>query len=375
MRKKYLNQNCLLFFMNTFQKAAILTNAGQFDSCGPKMCEVNIREGLGGIYHAKAEHKTCRLFKTLMTNSCSYDCKYCGNAKGCESKKASYAPEELSNLFMHLHKTLDVYGLFLSSGIKGDADSATQKMIEAASILRNKHQFNGYIHLKILPGTSYDLIKQAADVSNRLSINLEAPNKSVLSELSTTKDYKIDILRRQAWISKMKLTSGQTTQLIINDMASDKDVISMMKWEYENLNMRRVYYSAFRPVKGTALENKTAEKIERQNHLYNVDFLIRDYGFSTKEFESIMDSDMLPLNIDPKLALAKANITKPIEINEAEYNELIRIPGIGPATAENILKTKKITSYLELSHLGARVDAARPFISLEGKRQATLMEY
>lgn len=362
--------------MDIFEKAKILSNSGRYDSCGPKMCEVSVNSGLGGIYHAKAEHKTCRLFKTLMTNACSYDCKYCQNSNSCQNKKVSYTPDEVSKVFMHLHETLDVNGLFLSSGVVKNADESTEKMLEAVNIIRNKNNYQGYIHFKVLPGTSYDLIKQASLVSDRLSINIEAPNKSVLSELSTNKDYKIDILRRQAWISKMNLKGGQTTQMILNDLSTDKDVISMMKWEYDNIKMKRIYFSAFKPVKGTPLENSKEEKIERQNHLYNVDFLIREYGFKPKEFNEIMnEEEMLSLNVDPKLALAKKNIDKPIDINEASYEELIRIPGIGPKSAKNIINTKKISKYEELRDFGCRVDVLRPFVKFDGKRQATLMEY
>ena len=142
--------------MEVFEKIRVLSGAGEFDSCGPKTCEVKVEEGLGGIYYAKAEHKTCKLFKTLMDNSCSFDCKYCGNAKGCAKNKASYEPKELADVFMHLHKKIDVNGLFLSSGVAGDPDKVTEKMIEAVKILRKNYDFNGYIHFKVLPGTSYE---------------------------------------------------------------------------------------------------------------------------------------------------------------------------------------------------------------------------
>jgi len=291
--------------MEVFEKIRVLSGAGEFDSCGPKTCEVKVEEGLGGIYYAKAEHKTCKLFKTLMDNSCSFDCKYCGNAKGCAKNKASYEPKELADVFMHLHKKIDVNGLFLSSGVAGDPDKVTEKMIEAVKILRKNYDFNGYIHFKVLPGTSYELVKQASELATRMSINLEAPNSSVLSELSSCKDYRTDILRRQSWISKMKLSGGQTTQMIVNKLSTDKDVLKMVDWEYKSFNLRRVYFSAFRPVKGTPLENEKAEPLSRQNHLYNADFLIRDYGFELKEIASILDDGMLPKE-DPKLAIAKA---------------------------------------------------------------------
>jgi len=356
--------------MNTFAKAGILGSAGKFDSCGPKMCEVNVREGLGGVYHAKAEHQTCKIFKTLMTNKCNYDCKYCSNAKCGAKNKTEYEPEELSKLFKQLRLKLNVNGLFLSSGVSKDADTTTEKMIEAVKLVRK--DFSGYLHFKVLPGTSYDLIKQASELSTRMSINIEAPRKDVLSELSTCKDYKIDILRRQAWIKRMGLGAGQTTQMIVNDMATDKDVIKMASWEYDKMELKRVYYSAFTPVKGTELEGKMPESMTRERHLYNTDFLMRDYGYSAKEFYQIMDDGMLPSE-DPKLALARETIDSPVDINEAVYEELIRIPGIGPKSARRITARKqKIRKYRELKEIGCRVNIARPFISVDGKSQTTL---
>lgn len=359
--------------MNTFEKAKILGPAGKYDSCGPKTCEVNVREGLGGIYYAKAEHKTCRIFKTLMDNNCSYDCKYCSNRNHSCKKKASYKPEELSSLFMHLHKNLAVEGLFLSSGVSGDADKTTEKMIDAVKLLRYKHKFRGYVHFKILPGTSHSLVKYASKFANRMSINIEAPNKEVMHELSSCKEYKTDILRRQMWISK--LGKNQTTQVILSRLATDKDILKMSDWEYENTNLRRMYFAAFRPVEGTPMEKEKAEPLHRQNRLYNADFLVRCYNYKFKEFNSIMDKGMLP-RTDPKLALAKANFEGAIDINQASYEELIRIPGIGPKTAENIMHHKGlIKKYEHLHKMGAQISKAKPFIEVDGHRQKMLIEF
>ncbi len=360
--------------MNTLQKTKILTESGRYDSCGPKACEVKVDSGLGGIYHAKAEHKTCRLFKTLMDNSCSFDCKYCGNSTSCKKTKASYEPKELATLFDVLQKKLDVEGMFLSSAVTGDPDKISEKMIETVRLLRYDFKFKGYIHFKVLPGTSYELIKQASELSTRMSINIEAPNKGVLNELSSCKDYKIDILRRQAWISRLNLRGGQTTQMIVNNLASDKDVLKMANWEYSKLKLRRVYYSSFKPVKGTPLENVKPEPLTRQNRLYNVDFLMRKYNYKLKEFNEIMDDGMLPRK-DPKLALAMASFDSALDINQASYEELIRVPGIGPKTAQKIVSGNKITRYRQLHQLGGWVKRAKPFISVDGMRQKMLCEF
>lgn len=359
--------------MDTYKKAQILGAAGSFDSCGPKMCEVNVNSGLNGIYHAKAEHKTCRIFKTLMDNTCKFDCKYCQNSNG-KCKKVAYSPNELVTLFDYLHKKLAVEGLFLSSGVNGDPDKVTEKMIEAVTKLRYEKKFKGYIHFKVLPGTSYSLMKQASSLANRMSINLEAPNRNVMSELSSCKDYKIDILRRQSWISRFNLRGGQATQMILNNLSSDKDVLKMANWEYNNLGLRRVYYSAFKPIKDTPLEGEKAESPFRQNKLYNVDFMLREYGFKLKEFYSMMDDGMLPAG-DPKMALAKANFEGALDINSATYDELLRVPGIGPKTALEIKRQGKITKYEQLARFGVRIERAKPFLDVDGKRQAMLGEF
>ena len=274
---------------------------------------------------------------------------------------------------MHLVKTLDVQGLFLSSGIEKDADQTTEKMLSAVRLIRYKYNFKGYIHFKVLPGTSYELIKQASELADRMSINIEAPNKSILSELSTCKDYQIDILKRQAWISR--LSKSQTTQIIVNNITTDKDILRMLKWEYVKLKLSRIYFSAFHPVKGTPLENEKAEKLSRQNHLYNVDFLIRKYNYSFKEIETSLVDGMLP-SIDPKLAMARANFDKPIEINEASYEQLIRIPGIGPLTAMKITESRtKLKSFQDLYKFGGNTKRALPFVKINGNKQMTLRDY
>lgn len=359
--------------MDVFAKTKILTEAGDFDSCGPKMCGVSLREGLGGVYHAKAEHKTCRLFKTLMTNSCSYDCNYCINRAGCAKKKVGYTPKELAKVFLHLSKTLDVYGLFLSSGVSGSADATTERMLEAVRQLRYKHHFNGYIHFKVLPGTSYDLIKQAASLSNRLSVNIEAPNEGHLQELSSCKSLRSDILRRQAWVKRMGVSHGQTTQMIVTDDASDKSVLRMSHWQYDSMELERVYYSAFSPVKDTPMQREKAVSKLRETRLYNVDFLTRMYGYSYKEFFSIMDDGMLPRE-DPKLVLARQTFDSPVDITESSYEELIRVPGIGPVTAKRLLTLKKpVSSFCSAKRLGVNLSKASPFIKIGRVRQTTLV--
>jgi predicted DNA-binding helix-hairpin-helix protein len=306
-----------------------------------------------------------------MSNDCKYDCKYCTNCGG--KNKVEFKPDELAKVFDHLKKQLNLNGLFLSSGITSDADTTTEKMIEAVKLVRNKYNFNGYVHFKVIPGTSYELIKQASELSSRMSVNLEAPNKQTLDEFSSCKDFKSDILRRQAWVKRMGLPAGQSTQVIVSEHSTDKDIVKMVDWQYNKMQLKRFYFSAFQPVKGTAFENVKAEPLSRQNHLYNVDFLLRKYQFKTKELFSIMDDGMLP-NKDPKLALALQNYDGALDINEASYSELLRIPGIGPTTAMKLVKSK-VKKMEDFFKLGGHLKRAAPFISINGKRQASLAEF
>ena len=372
--------------MDILEKARLLGNAGRYDSCGPKQCEVKVENNLSGLYHASSENPNCIMLKTLMNSSCKLDCKYCPNSTRSKGKSpVSYTPEELARLFQHTRETAGVNALFLSSGVSGDSDPAMQEMIDAVKLVRK--DFNGYIHMKILPGASHELVKEASELSDRLSVNIESPTGSVLKEMSDTKDFKIDILRRQAWISKIVEKSrrynpeirtklSQSTQMIVDRHSTDKEILSMTGWQYDSLKVSRVYYSAFRPVNGTAMENEKAESPFRQNRLYNSDFLLHKYNFSKKELFSIMDDGMLPRE-DPKVALAKLNRMR-VDVNFATYDELIRIPGVGPKLAQIIIakrKNEKISRYSQLDFMGSLLEKSRPFIELDGKRQAVLSEF
>jgi len=370
--------------MNTLDKAKVLGDAGKYDVCGGEICKppefTGGLQNLPGIIKAKTQNgHFCSLLKTLYTNSCKFDCKYCANragssGPGCQKKITQYNPPELANLFMTLvHKRI-VTGLFLSSGVAGDPDKTTQGMLDTVKIIRQRYNFKGYIHFKVLPGTNYDLIKQASELASRMSINVEAPSKARLSELSSVKEMNTDIIRRQSWISRMKLRSGQTTQMIVgaND-ETDLEVMKMAKWEYERMSLRRVYYSAFSPVKNTPLENNKAEAQSRANRLYNTDWLLRIYKYNFKLVKEILVDGMLP-DKDPKILIAEKTITEPVNINEAIYEELIKVPGIGPISAQNIMQVRleKKLDTKNLVQCGVIMKRASPFIKVSGEQQKTL---
>jgi len=373
--------------MNTIKKVEILADGAKWDTCAssasPRRTNTDNRIGnaaSGGICHSYTQDGRCiSLYKTLFSNNCSFDCRYCTNRCGQGKTKATYEPKELAKVFMNLYVRNYVEGLFLSSGVCGGSDKTAEKMIDAVKIIREKYKFMGYIHFKVLPGTSFELIKQASEFSDRLSINLEAPNKSRLSEISSVKDFHIDILRRQRWIKNMKLPAGQTTQLVVGSSdESDHEILKMIDWEYKNFNLKRGYYSAFIPIPQTPLHNKNRTPLLREHRLFNVDFMLRLYKIPLNDFTSIMDDGMLPKG-DPKAALAEKYFDGPVDINDAGFDELLRVPGIGPTSARRIVRMrsegKKIDRFKELHNAGVVLKRARPFIKVNGIWQKRLGDF
>ncbi|MFC1732476.1 radical SAM protein [candidate division KSB1 bacterium] len=384
---RYINKFPFFTWMDVIQKIKILGAGAKYDNCGcsvPKTKEDNkVKDALQyAIYEASSEGgmKT-KLFKTLMSNACSFDCKYCLNSTSCEKKgkKAIFEPEELAKTFMYLLRKQYVSGLFLSSAITSQPDIMAEKMVEAVSIIRYRYKFRGYIHMKVLPGESYDLVKRSAKLATRLSINIEAPNKSRVSELSSTKEYSTDILRRQTWIKKMKPSAGQTTQIVLGAAGeTDLEVLKMVDWEYKNMDLNRFYFSAFSPLKGTPLENKKPVEGLREFRLYNIDFLFRKYGYKLGEVKEILNDDMLPRE-DPKVLMARNYFDGHVDVNELGFKELLRIPGIGPKSANNIVKMgnsgKKINNKRQLKECGVVLKRALPFVEIGGQKQKLINDF
>ena len=378
------------------RKIEILGDASKFDVCASMASPRNVSgtNHIGnpdkiGICHAFAPDGRCiSLFKVLMTNHCIYDCKYCVNNSNNAKNKVMFEPIELTQAFMGLYLRNYVEGLFLSSGVWRSASDTAEKMIEALSLIRNKYHFQGYIHVKILPGTNKDHIRQIMEIADRVSLNVELPSSSHLSEVSSMKNYETDIIGCQKFIHQFiedgLVPAGQTTQFIVGTTGeSDHEIIERLHWEYRNLGLRRGYFSAFTPIKGTPLESKKIPEVyqrKRENFLYRVDWLFRRYQYGIESIYSIMDDEgMIPLNIDPKVSLALKDDISPIDINEASYNELLRVPGIGEVSSRRIINlrkvNKKIESYKDLQRLGVVLKRAKSFITMKGQRQTSLKEF
>jgi putative DNA modification/repair radical SAM protein len=358
------------------QKLILLGEQARFDVSGyPRKLTTHKRvERYSFIYRGVGEGGRCtRLFKVLQTNKCERNCYYCANRRDRDSTRLSFSPKELAELFMEYYTNELVQGFFLSSAICKDADSSQEDIIETARILRKKHQYKGYVHMKILPDASDDLISEAAKYGDRLSVNLEAPGQDWLSRLSPNKNYGhlIAKLRRVSDIAKERnLKAGVSTQLMVGGADEpDRSIINLASKLYNELRLWRVYYSAFIPVKNTPFENKTSCSPDREYRLYQADSLMRKYGFRPEEMP--YDSKgFLPADTDLKLAWAERHPELfPIEVNDAPLRQLIRIPGIGRISAQKIIsvrETGKITTMETLKKMGLIVARARNFIIING---------
>lgn len=362
------------------EKLRVLGESAKYDLCN--YVGGNNAEGkIPGVYNSTSPGGQCiLLFKVLMTNKCSNDCKYCIN--NTKSEGYEYGSEELSRLFLDYYNKKYVEGLFLSSGISEGIDSSMEREIEVARILRDCG-YDGYIHLKIIPGTSFDLIKRAMQLVNRVSVNIESATPEGLEEITSTKNFKIDILRRMKWIKKLSKKdrnlahSGQTTQFIVGATdETDEEILKKAKWLKDKIEIRRSYFSAFNPLKGTPLEHHTEPHPMRTLRLYQADFLLNSYEFSLDEL--VFDENgNIETEVDPKYSFAMNNRDLfPLKLNESSFDELIRIPGIGKISASRIITLRKhgvkISKLEELGRLGVAVKRAEPFIKINKSYQSTL---
>ncbi len=277
--------------------------------------------------------------------------------------------------------------MFISSGIlRGDPDYTTEQMLEAVRLIRYKYNFRGYVHFKCLPGVCQDLLQQVVPLANRISVNLEAPSAERLAFIANEKDFRQDILARQEWIRDLTVKggfpSGQTTQFVVGAAGeSDEEILSRLDWEYKHIRLRRAYYSGFTPLRGTPLENHPATPPAREHRLNMADFLLRQYQIPLQELRAILtESGLLPA-ADPKLHLARHffDFNETVDVNEAPFELLIRVPGIGLKSAQKILYLRDqhhlIKNVRQLHLLGDPVKKTLPFIAINGHRQLTLNRY
>jgi predicted DNA-binding helix-hairpin-helix protein len=283
---------------------------------------------------------------------------------------------------MKVWKERRINGLFLSSSVERDPDDAVERELEAVRMLRSSG-FSAYVHMKLMPGCSPELVKQSVELADRVGINVEFPKSEYYNEMKIHLDFRQDIVKRLKFLSRQikkaqregKCRAGLDSQMVVGAVdENDKDILKMSEWMYNKLKARRVYYSSFEPITRTPLENRQPSSKWREYRLYQCSFLIQRYGFRTKEF--VLEGDMLP-NVDQKILFAKQSNIR-VDVNDASFNELIKVPGIGLETARRIMEQRdvtKIRNEKDLKNVGVIVKRALPFIKLNSSFQTRLSHF
>ncbi|UYY60312.1 putative DNA modification/repair radical SAM protein [Sphingomonas sp. S2-65] len=388
-------------------KLAILADAAKYDaSCASsgtsKRKSDKGGKGLGstegmGICHAYAPDGRCiSLLKILLTNSCIFDCHYCINRKSSNVRRARFTPEEVVDLTLSFYRRNYIEGLFLSSGIIASSNYTMEQIVRVAKLLREEHDFRGYIHLKTIPDADPELVHQAGMYADRVSINVElptvagltrlAPEKSApriegaMQEVRTAIDDGSDAKKRYKSAPKFA-PAGQSTQMIVGaDAATDGDIIGRAAGLYDRFKLRRVYYSAFSPIPdASAVLPLQRPPLMREHRLYQSDWLMRFYDYQPGEVAAAADvtTGMLPLDIDPKLAWAlKFRDRFPVDVNRAPREALLRVPGLGVKAVDAILATRRWRRLrlADVARLTASVTKMRPFLIAEDWRPIALAD-
>lgn len=375
------------------EKLSILADAAKYDvSCSSSGSKrKNENKGLGnaegmGICHAYTEDGRCvSLLKILLTNHCIFDCAYCVSRKSNDTKRAAFTVQEVVDLTINFYRRNYIEGLFLSSGIFKDPDYTMERLVRIAIKLRTEERFNGYIHLKTIPGASDELMKEAGMYVDRLSVNIEMPTKESLALMAPDKKQE-DVIRPMTFLkneiiahkeenkSNRKPTlfapAGQSTQMVIGATPeNDWQILKLSNAFYKGMNLKRVYYSGYVPISN---DNRlpamgTPVPMVRENRLYQADWLLRFYNFSVDEIITPEDP-FLDMQIDPKLAWALRNLEQfPVDINKADMELIKRVPGIGVQSAQKIWEARKFRklTWEHLKNFNIAANRAKWFLSIK----------
>lgn len=348
-----------------------------------------------GICHTFTEDGRCvSLLKIMMTNYCMYDCAYCISRKSNDIKRASFSVKELVELTLEFYKRNYIEGLFLSSGVVKSPDHTMERMVRVIKELRTVHKYNGYIHMKSIPGASKELVTQAGLYADRLSVNIEIPTEKNLKFLAPEKDHKSvfapmkyiqnGVLEYKEEKKKYKSTpkftpAGQSTQMIIGATnETDQDILKVSSLLYMQSSMRRVYYSGFIPVNphDNRLPALQQAPLVRENRLYQADWLMRFYYFTADEIIDDTNPN-LDLEVDPKLSWALRHPEMfPVDVNTAEYRQIVRVPGIGIKSAKLIIASRKFGKLdrYQLKKIGVIIKRAQYFITCRDSSGTTINE-
>lgn len=338
------------------------------------------------VYVTHPQRGKVPVMRILQTSACERNCYYCPFQAGRNYRRVSLTPTELADSFQQMQQKKLVDGLFLSSGIIGGGAKAMDAMLDTVDIVRRKHEYHGYIHLKIMPGAEDAQIERAARLADRLSVNLEGANKARLAQLAPKKNYWDELLPPLYWLRHhqsrfdpwVKIPSI-TTQFVVGPAGeADRELLTTANTLYRQANLSRAYYSAFSPVAETPFEDLPRTPQVREHRLYQADWLLRFYGFQLDELPFDRQGN-LPATEDPKLLWAKQHLShQPVEINRAGRAELLRVPGIGPKTAEAIIAARqieRINDMQQLGQIGAHIKRAAPYILLNGRQPEYQLQF
>ena len=381
--------------MDLSEKLSILADAAKYDAActssgvyrGHRNGMIGSTSDAGCCHSFSADGRCITLLKVLLTNDCCYNCKYCVNRCTNDTPRATFTPEELAELTIGFYRRNYVEGLFLSSGVLRSPDYTTELMIRALSLLRREYRFNGYIHAKAIPGTSPELIEQLGLLADRMSVNIELPSEAGLKSLAPNKT-KSAILRPMTQIRDRNIENrqelikyrhapkfapaGQSTQLIVGaTQDNDLHILNLTQSLYDRYRLKRVFYSAYVPVvENTLLPSlDTKPPLLREHRLYQADWLLRFYGFRAHELLDESAPDFDPA-LDPKCCWAMRHPEFfPVEVNRADYEALLRVPGIGVTSARRILVARR-TGPLhvdDLKKLGVVLKRAQYFLTCSGQ--------
>jgi predicted DNA-binding helix-hairpin-helix protein len=367
--------------MDLVQKLGLLGCETRHEPAGDEVPAVSSRlppELVDCITHVISPHnRQMPVLKAMTTTVCTRDCNYCGMRCGRDTRRVTFSPDEMADGFFRIYRAGLVEGIFLSSGILGDGVRAQDQIIATAEIIRLKLGFQGYVHLKVMPGAEYDQVVRTMQLANRVSVNLEAPNPGRLERLAPHKGFADELLQRLRWVEQIREDQGgrgpsSTTQFVVGPAGeSDLELLQTTQHLHQHLGLKRAYFSRFDPIPDTPLENAPPTPVVRQHRLFQSSFLLRDYHFEVEELPFGPDGN-LPLNQDPKLLWARENLFwRPVELNRAERQELLRVPGIGPKGADRVLQERRrgiLRNLAELRKIGVLADRAAPFITLDGAR-------
>lgn len=335
------------------------------------------------ISHVSTPQGTKPILKSMMTTACERNCFYCPFRAGRSStSRVSFQPEEMATGFLRIQKAGLVDGLFLSSGIIGGGVKAQDKIIDTAEILRKKHRYPGFLHLKIMPGAEYEQVRRAMQLADRVSVNLEGATEERLARLAPKKDFWDELIQRLLWVEEIRrqerVRASSVTQFVVGAVGdTDLELLALSEKLYRQAGIRRAYYSAFHPVADTPFENLPSAPKKREHRLYQASFLLRDYAWGVEDIGFGQDQN-LRLDVDPKQAWADVHLREaPVELNRADRQTLLRVPGIGPKSAERILRARgqgTLTSLDDLRRLGVpSPQKAGPYVLLNGRRPAHQM--